>query len=344
MRTDDARTLSPTSQEDLRKRVIRSVFVNGLSQSEAARTHRVSRTSVHNWCKAHEAGGERRLRSNKRGRPRESPLKGHQAATVVNLVRDNCPDQLKLGFALWSRAAVQKLLAERFGVHRSVWTIGRYLQRWNFTPQKPVQKAYEKDPQAVQQWLDEDYPAIRRKAGREGAEIHWGDQMAMRSDHQTGTSYSPKGQTPVVPGTGQRFRCNLISTVTNRGTVRFMIFTRRFTAALMIEFLQRLIRDVDGKVFLILDQHPVHRSKQVTRWLDAHADQLEVYFLPGYSPELNPDEYLNQDVKANAVGRQRPSDQAQMISQVRTYLQSTQKQPEIVRGYFDHPDVTYAAR
>lgn len=343
MDISDARTLSPKEQQSLRKRVAHAVCEQGMPPAEAARKFNYSRTAVYHIRRKYEAGGEKALEAKKQGRPRETPLKGHQAATVVNMITDKCPDQLKMGFALWTRAAVQQLVAERFGVHRSVWTIGRWLRHWNLTPQKPLRKAYEQDPGAVQRWLDEEYPAIRRKARREQGEIHWGDQMAMRSDHQTGTTYGRRGQTPIVPATGQRFTCNMMSTITNRGTLRFMLFTKRFNADRMIEFLQRLLRSVDHKVLLILDQHPVHKSKRVTQWLDQNADRLEVYFLPGYSPELNPDEYLNQDVKSNAVGRQRPPDQQTMMGQVRTYLQSTQKQPEVVRNYFKHPDVAYAA-
>jgi transposase len=261
----------------------------------------------------------------------------------VKLISDRCPDQLKLPFALWTRDAVGELLAKRFGVHVSVWTVGRLLRKWGFTPQKPLRRAYERDPVAVQKWLDEEYPAIRRAAKREKAEIHWGDEMGLRSDHQTGTSYGRKGHTPVIPGTGQRFRCNMISTITNRGRLAFMVFKKRFTADVMIEFVRRLIRHRPRKVFLIVDGHPVHRSRKVKRWLDKHCKHIRLFLLPGYSPELNPDELLNQDVKSNALGRQRPKHQHEMIDQVRSYLRSTQQQPEIVKRYFQEEHVAYAA-
>src|SRR3989441_202816 len=156
--------------------------------------------------------------------------------------------------------AVQQLLARRFGVHVSVWTVGRYLRAWGLTPQKPVRRAYEQNPAAVRRWLKKEYPAIRAQAKREKAEIHWGDEMGLRSDHQAGRSYGRRGQTPVVPGTGQRFRCNLISAITNRGRLAFMVFHQRFTAPVFLNFLRRLLRLIPGKVFLILDRHPVHKS------------------------------------------------------------------------------------
>lgn len=343
MSIQDARRLSPEAQEDLRRRVVRAVAEQEMSQAEAVRTFGVSKTAVHNWIVKYRSQGARALTSKPRGRPKRSPLKGWQAATTVKLISDRCPDQLKLPFALWTRDAVGELLAKRFGVCVSVWTVGRLLRKWGFTPQKPLRRAYERDPVAVQQWLDEEYPAIRRAAKREKAEIHWGDEMGLRSDHQTGTSYGRKGHTPVIPGTGQRFRCNMISTITNRGRLAFMVFKKRFTADVMIEFVRRLIRHSPQKVFLIVDGHPVHRSRKVKRWLKKHCKHIRMFLLPGYSPELNPDELLNQDVKSNALGRQRPRHQHEMIDQVRSYLRSTQHQPEIVKRYFQEEHVAYAA-
>lgn len=343
MKTQDARRLSSAAQEDLRCRVVRAVVEQGMRQVDAVRTFGVSRTSVHNWVKAHRESGAAALRSKPRGRPRRSRLAGHQAATTVRMITDRCPDQMKLPFALWTRQAVQQLLAERFDVEVSVWTVGRYLAKWGLTPQKPLRRAYEQNPKAVKKWLEEKYPAIHRQAKREKGEIHWGDEMGIRSDHQAGRSYGRKGKTPVIPGTGQRFRCNMISTITNLGRLSFMVFKKRFTSLVMIDFLRRLIRQSDRKVFLIVDGHPVHRSAKVKQWIDKHHRKIQLFMLPGYSPELNPDEYLNQDVKTNAVGRERPKDRAEMMSNVRSYLRSTQRQPEVVKRFFEAEEVAYAA-
>jgi len=342
MSSTDARCLSPDAQETLRLRVIEAVR-NGMKPAVAARTFGVSRSSVWNWRKRVELGNIRSLKSRPRGRPRRSRLPGHQAASVVRTITDRCPDQLKLPFALWTRAAVKQLLVRRFDVHVSERTVGRYLAHWGLTPQKPLRRAYERDPQAVQRWLEQEYPAIRRRAKRENAEIHWGDEMGLRSDHQAGRSYGRRGRTPVIPGTGQRFRCNLLSTITNRGDLSFMLFKERFNGPLFLRFLGRLLRQRRRKVFLIMDRHPVHRAAAVKRWLERHPDRLRLFLLPAYSPDLNPDEYLNQDVKTNALGRQRPPDQPTMMRNVRSYLWSTQRQPEIVQSYFRHESVTYAA-
>jgi transposase len=339
----DGRRLSPQAQQELRRRVVHAILEQGMAQTQASRLFGVGRTSIYYWLKAHQEGGDAALTAHKRGPKRHSRLAGHQAATVVRLISERCPDQLRLPFALWTRDAVRQLIKKRFGVSVSVWTVGRYLKRWGFTPQKPLRRAYEQNPEAVRRWLEKDYPAIRRQARQERAQIHWGDEMGMRSDHQAGRSYGLKGHTPVVPGTGQRFGCNMISAITNRGRLAFMVFTERFTAPVMIHFLRRLIKQNTQKVFLIVDGHPVHRSRQVKRWLEAHKKSIRIFHLPGYSPQLNPDECLNQDVKTNAVGRQRPKDRPEMMQQVRSYLRSAQRRPQLVRNYFQQKDVRYAA-
>jgi len=274
--------LSPEAKEDLRRRVVHAVVEQGMRPSQAVRVFRVSRTAVYGWVKGYGAGGARALRAHPLGRPKRSRLAGHQAATVVKLISQRCPDQLQLPFALWTRQAVCQLLAKRFGLRVSVWTAGRYLRHWGLTPQKPVRRAYERNPAAVARWLQEVYPAIRAKAKQEQAEIHWGDEMGLRSDQQSGRSYSKRGNTPVIPGTGQRFGGNMISTITNRGTLRFMVFKKRFTMAVLLAFLRRLLRSVKGKVFLIVDGHPVHHGKMVRRWLAAQQQRLTLFFLPGY--------------------------------------------------------------
>ena len=262
---------------------------------------------------------------------------------TVRIITKGCPDQLGFPFALWTREAVGAVLQRRFGVVVSVWTVGRYLQDWGFTPQKPVRRAYEQDPEAVRRWLKYEYPAIRRVAKQESAEIQWGDEMGMRSDHQAGRSWGRRGQTPVVLGTGQRFKCNMISTVTNRGHLRFMVFRERFTPKVFLRFLRRLLRQTGRKVYLIVDSHPAHKSGCVKQWLRSRQEALRIFFLPVYSPELNPDELLNQDVKTNAIGRLRPYNLREMESSARSRLRRIQRRPQVVRNYFKEEHVKYAA-
>ena len=342
MQTPDARSLPAAAQEALRKRAVAAVR-DGLTPTEAARLFGVARGTVHQWMRQWADGGPRALTAKRRGRPPGTRLAPHQAALIVRLVVGRCPDQLRLPFALWTREAVQQLIREKCGLQFSVWTVGRYLQRWGLTPQKPRRRAFEQDPAAVRRWLAEEYPAIRRLAKQRGATIYWGDEMGLRSDHQAGTSYGRKGQTPVIPGTGQRFRCNVLSTLTNRGQLAFMVFRETFTDRVYLRFLRRLLRHTRRGIVLIVDRHPVHRAQRVQRWLEVHRERIRMFFLPGYSPDLNPDEFLNQDVKTNALGRQRPRDEREMLTSVRSYLRSTQRQPDIVRSYFQAPSVQYAA-
>jgi transposase len=314
-----------------------------MKQVEAVRVFGVSRAAIAGWMRRHREGGMKALAAGRKGRPpAPSRLKGWQAAQVVRAITDKTPDQLKLPFVLWTRAAVAQLIEERFGVKVSLMTVGRWLRRWGLTPQKPKRRAWEQNSKEVKQWLEVEYPRVAAQAKRERAEIHWGDEMGLRSDHQAGTTYGRKGQTPVVPGTGQRWRCNVISSITGRGSLRFMVFKHRFTADVFIEFMRRLIKSAGRKVYLIVDGHPAHKARKVKRWLAGREDQIRLILLPAYSPDLNPDEFLNHDVKQNAVGRRRANSQDDMIADARGYLRSTQKQPRIVRRYFHAPSVRYA--
>ncbi len=342
MKHADFRSLAPQTQEAIRFKAMAALKA-GRSKTEVARIFGVSRQAVHAWIAQRKQSGARALRAKRRGRPVGGRLAAGQEKVIARLISDHCPDQLKLPFYLWTREAVGALIAQRFGVRLSVWTVGRLLARLGFTAQKPARAAFEQDSQAVGSWLKRRYPAIRALAHREKAMIFWADEMGLRGDHAAGRSFSPKGRTPVILGTGQRFRCNLISALTNRGHLQFMVFKHRFTVAVFLKFLRRLLRQNRRKLFLVTDNHPVHLAKAAVRWFKAHRAALRVYFLPSYSPELNPDEYLNQDVKTNAVGRTRPLDRKEMIGNIRAYLRSTQANRPLVKRYFHAEHVRYAS-
>jgi transposase len=342
MKTSDARSLPPAAQEDLRRKAVQAVR-DGKSQGEVARLFGVARPTVNRWCQEYRAGGAKALAARKRGRRAGKTLPAVQAARVRRRITDRCPDQLRMPFALWTREAVQQLVARECGVVVSIWTVGRYLRDWGFTPQKPARRALERDPVAVRRWLRVEYPDIVSLAKAENAEILWGDEMGLRSDHAAGRSYAPIGCTPVIVISGRRFGCNMISAITNRGKLYFMVFHGRFTAKVFLTFLKRLVRQVGRLLFLIVDGHAVHRAAAVRTWLDQNVARIRLFFLPAYSPELNPDEYLNQDVKSNAVGTPRPRDAGEMIANVRGYLRATQRQPELVARYFHAEPVRYAA-
>lgn len=344
METRDARFLPGVAQENLRKKAVR-VVLSGMTQEHPASVFGVSRYSVIKWLSACREGGENALAAQRRGRRKGqgAALTARESAQVVRWIEGRCPEQLKLPFALWTREALQELIEERMGQRLALTTLGKYLRRWGFTPQKPVRRAYEKNPGAVQRWLAETYPAIRARAKAEGAEVYWGDEMGLRADHENGTSYSLKGQPPVIPRRGQRFSTTMISAVTNRGQLCFMVFGESFRAKVFLGFLRRLIKQTKRKVFVIVDGHPVHRAKIVQAWRLAHVLELEIFYLPGYSPEPNPDEMVNNDVKGNGLGRQRPRTKVEMVAKVRSYFRSTQKRPDVVHSYSNEIHVRFAA-
>ena len=342
MKTNDARSLPSKAQEDLRMKAVAAVL-EGRTHVDVAKLFGVTRHIVDKWVKKHEAGGWKALRAKAKGRPKKSALLPWQAAQIVKSIEDHCPDQIKLPYALWTREAVGDLVERRFAIKRSVWTIGRWLAGWGFTPQKPMRRALEQDPVAVRKWLDEEYPAIKAAAKREKACIYWGDEMGLRSDDAVGRSFARKGHTPIIHATGKRFSCNMISAITNLGAMAFMVFNCRFVTDVFLTFLKRLIRHANGKVYLIVDSHPVHLAAKVRTWLEEHKKEIRLCFLPTYSPELNPDELVNQDVKANAFRSHHPHNQPEMMHGVRSYMRSTQKRPDIVRRYFHERHVRYAA-
>jgi transposase len=346
MTDEDTRSLPAAAQAALRNRAVRAVL-GGMTQAQAARVFGVHPNAVNRWIRRYREGGLAGLSARRRGRRagEQAAVTKTQQQEVVALVRETTPDQLGLAGFLWTREAVSELIARRYGVRLARTTMGAYLRGWGFSPQKPQRRALEQNPAAVRRWLAEAYPAIRTQARREGGMVLWLDEMGVRSDATAGRSWAPVGQTPVIKGTGKRFRVNMLSAISNAGRLRFRLFTGSFTAAVFIEFLGRLLRDSGGrKVHLIVDGHPVHRAELVSAWVGRHAEGIQLHFLPGYSPELNPVELLNQDVKANAAGRRRARSAAELTSQLRSYLRRRQRQPEVVARFFTHPNTCYAAQ
>jgi transposase len=346
MADEDTRSLSGAAQAALRNRAVQAVL-GGMTQAEAARVFGVHRNAVNRWIRRYREGGFPGLAEQRRGRRRgEQPaLSERQQQELIALVRDSTPDQLGLAGFLWTRDAVAELLAQRYGVWLARTTVGGYLRGWGFSPQRPQHRALEQNPVAVARWLATEFPAICAQARREGGMVVWLDEMGVRSDAAAGRSWAPVGRTPVIKGTGKRFGVNMISAISNQGLLRFRLFTGSFTGAVFIDFLRRLLRDCQGrKVHLIVDGHPVHRAKLVSAWVGRHAERIELHFLPGYSPELNPVELLNHDVKANAAGRRRrPRSAGELREELHGYLRRRQRQPQVLVRFFDHPTTRYAA-
>jgi transposase len=344
MKHVDMRKLAPAAQEERRRQVI-GLRQSGASYAAVAAQVGLSQTGVFNICRRFAIRGEKGLVSGKRGRkPQEQRLlTTAQEAEIKRLICRHMPDDLGLGFALWSRAAVCALILRQYGVRLAVRTSGKYLARWGFTAQKPLRRAYEQQPAAVRDWLRHEYPAIVARARRAHGIIFWGDETGLRADDVRGRSYAPRGQTPVVRPNQRRIRLGLISAVSNRGELRWMVLDGAIKAPVLIRFLQRLIQEARRKVFLILDRLPVHRAAPVRDWLAKHRGEIEVSYLPPYSPELNPDERLNADLK-QAVTRKAPMRSKQHLKQATiSHMRRLAKSPARVRSYFHQRPVRYAA-
>jgi transposase len=258
MKQKDARFLPPVVQQEIRHKAI-EMFLKGFSQVHISTILGVSTRSIYNWVKAYKNSGEKGLKIDNRGRPKGIQLKPWQSAQIVKIIRNYCPDQLSMPFYLWTRESVAVLIKDKFKISVSKWTVGRYLAKWGFSSQKPARRAIEQNPKAIEKWFKIEYPSIQKLTKKEIATIYWGDEMGLRSDHSVGKTYGLVGKTPIVMRTGNRFSCNMISTITNLGKLSFMVFHENFTSEIFIKFLKRLIQQSTRKVFLIVDRHRAHR-------------------------------------------------------------------------------------
>ena len=344
MKTHDGRSLSKEVQQYNRDQAVR-LFKQGRTRRDIADIIGVSYSAVRNWITAWKSGGKQAVVLKKRGRTSESQriLTEAQEKGLKQLLVEKNPRQLKLPFALWNRKAIQSAVYQMWRVKIAVRTIGDYMNRWGFTPQKPIKRAYERSPKAVQQWLDETYLEIRTKAAHENAEIYWGDETGSRNDCNHSRGYAPKGQTPVIEINAKRFSVNMISAINNRGLVRFMIYKSTMNARVLLRFFRRLIKDSGRKVFLILDNLRVHHAKLVKAWLQKHEEKIEVFYLPSYSPELNPDEYLNCDLKAGLRASSPARNEDELKGKILGHMRMLQRKPHRVAKYFKHPAIKYAA-
>lgn len=345
MDKEDARYQRLEQLHERRKQVAR-LHVKGRGVMEIVELTGLSYPAVRRAIDLFEAAGASALKPAPRGREKGQgrSLNAEQEEAVRRTICDKRPEQLKMEFALWNRAAVMQLIEREYGIKLSIRGVGNYLSRWGFTPQKPIKKAYEQRPEAVQAWLDEAYPEIEKRAKAEGGEIHWGDETALVNTDVRGRSYAPAGKTPVtftVGGTRQKL--SMIATVTNKGQTRWMIIDDAFNADRLIEFLEALIKDAGKKIFLILDNLRVHHSKPVKAWVAERQDKIELFYLPSYSPELNPEERLNADIK-HTIGSKVPvRTKAKLKAAATEHMIKLEQEPERVKQFFQDPRVKYAA-
>jgi len=343
MEKRDARKLSSDAQYELRCCGIR-MLKSAKKQSEVVTVLEVSRAALGRWWRVYQAEGMKGLQLKKRGRSHgdKRRLTHDQEKGIKRMLVDKTPDQLKLPFALWTRKAVQEAIMQHYGVKLPIRTVGEYLSRWGFTPQKPVKRAYEQQPEKIKRWLDEEYPGIARRAGKEKAEILWGDETGLSSEDNRGRGYAPRGQTPVVYSPGQRFSTSMISAINNEGLMRFMVYEGAMQIDTFLKFLKRLIKDHDRKIFLIVDNLRVHHAINVRTWLEEHEEDIELFFLPPYSPERNPDEYLNHDVKTHVRQQPAPRSGSELQNGLRSYMRRLQHETTKIARFFDPVWVRYA--
>jgi transposase len=307
MKKRDARKLTISAQQELRERGVR-MREQGMSYQDIGNILDVHHTTVSTWYAKYKKHGKRGIEIQTRGRKEgdKKTLSPKQERQIIRRLIDTTPKQLKFKYVLWTRESVQKLIKHDCDIDMPISTVGKYLQRWEFTSQVPIKRAYERSDKAVQEWLEIQYPKIERQSKEENAEIQWADETACVSLPSVIKGYAPKGKTPVMGHTAKRFKINMISSITNRGKLRFMIYEQNMDADMFIVFLEKLIKSSDKKIFLILDNLRVHHSKIVKAWVEKHQRQIVLFYLPAYSPDLNPDEYLNNDFKRNVNSKNIP--------------------------------------
>ena len=339
----DGRQLTDETLAHLRKQTVH-LHKTGKKILEIAEIVGVSRNTVGIWLKKYKAEGAKALKNKKRGRKygEQRTLTKEQEREVQKLIQDKTPDQLKMAFALWNRKAITELIFRLYSIKMPIRTVGDYLKRWGFTPQRPIKRAYEQSPAKVKKWLTDEYPTITKRAKLEGAEIHWGDETGLKNDCNYSRGYAPVGQTPVLRQNAKKFSMSMISSVTNQGKVRFMCYDGAMNADIFINFLKRLIKDNDQKIFLIIDNLRVHHAKLVNAWVQEHKDQIELFYLPAYSPERNPDEYLNRDLKGSVANKSPVRNKEQLKRQLISHMRKIQKLPNRVKSYFKNQYIQYA--
>jgi transposase len=344
MEREDGRKLTAEAKHERRKTVIR-LLRQGKKMREIEQITGLCYSAVNSIVNKYKKEGVDSIKPKKVGRQYGAcrRLTPEQEKEIQRLIQDNRPEQIKMDFMLWTRPAVMALIKDRLKISLPVRTVGEYLMRWGFTPQKPLKRAYEQNPTAVKAWLEQEFPAIAAKAKSEGAEIQWMDETSLDNTDARGRGYSPKGKTPISAIPGKRERLNMISTVTNQGKTRWMIMDDPLNSDRMIEFLEALLKDTTRKQIVIMDNLRVHHCKPVKDWFAQKAPLIEAFHLPSYSPELNPDERLNADVKQGIGSRVGARTHERLKVLAKEHMQMIEKCPDRIRSYFQDKRVAYAA-
>jgi len=335
----DGRTLTHEASETIRLMAVRRVR-EGERPSEVIRAYGLCRTSIYKWLRAARRGGEAALASRK-GTGRPDKLTVRQKQQVRRWICGRDPRQHGFDFGLWTRKIVAALIAQKMKVSLSVTSVGRLLAELDITPQKPLRRAYERDPLAIEKWKRAEYPALEARARRCGADIFFLDEAGIRSDAPLQRTWGARGQTPVVATSGQRQAVNAISAVNLLGAFWYNVYTGRLNAAQFILFLKDFLRSRRRPVFLVVDRHPAHIAKVVAQFVQAQQGRLELHFLPGYAPDLNPDEFVWNHLRQRGVSKQPLRRNESLRARVEADLAAIRADPPLVRSFFRAPSVSY---
>lgn len=335
----DGRTLSHETSETIRIMAVKRVK-EGERPSAVMKSYGLCRTTVYRWLRAEKRGGEEVLRS-RRSTGRKPKLTEKQKLKVRAWINGKDPRQFGFDFGLWTRNIVAKLIEERMGIRLGVTAVGRILAEMGITPQKPLRRAYERDPEAIAKWKTTTYRKLKTRAKRRKAKIFFLDEAGVRSDQVLGRTWGVKGETPEVPTSGKRQSINAISAVNERGEFWWKSYSSRFNSTLFIELLKSFMKHRKSPVMLVLDGHPSHRSKMVAKYVQSLKGRLEFHFLPGYAPELNPDEFVWNYLKKEGVSKKPLKKDESLKNRVEDDLSAIQSRPDLVRSFFYAPSVAY---
>jgi len=337
-----AKYLNQNEQYQIRKSIVR-LHQQGKKPREIVEILDVSRRHVDSTIKTFKEEGLPGIKPKKRGRKQgeERILTPEQEKDIRNAIIDKHPEQLRLKGCMWTRKNIAEYIERKHGVKLILSTLGYYLERWGFSVQRPIKRAYKQNPEHINHWLNETYPAVKEQAVKENGEIFWGDETGVQNTTDYLRGYAPIGVTPIIHAEAHKFKANMLSAISNRGKARFIIYSK-LSPDVLIDFMRRLVTDTKRKVFLILDNLRIHHAKKVSAWLTKHKEEIEVFYLPPYAPEYNPDEYLNSDMKREIGNRSMPRSEKDIIKNIRSYMKSLQLKPEKVKSFFKAPSVSYA--
>ena len=329
------------SSNDERLNGIR-LLQQGYTKQEVANILEVAESSVYEWQKKFREGGLAEL-STKIASGRKSLLTDTQLLKLYKWLCGN-PRQVQFDFGLWTRKIVRELIRREFGIDYTPQNVGKILKMLGFSPQRPVYQAVERDPEKRRIWTEETFPAIQKRAAREGAKVYFADEAASRTDHHAGSTWAPVGRTPAVEHVGKREIVGMISAISMRGEMHWMVYAEAMNSALFIDYLEYLIDDIEGKIFLITDRARYHTSIETTEWVTRHKDRIELFFLPPYSPDLNPDEWVWKNVKHDNIYLIVPQHPGQLFVIASQALRALWRTPGKIRGFFADPNLAYIRR